>query len=75
MLEHNPVSTLRVPPRNRAGLVAQHVAGAAFEALLVVEQDAAIIGGNKKFGWARMNTRLSRAASTNFAIDSDVRCV
>ena len=75
MTEDDTVAALGVAPSDGARLVANHVAGAAFEALLVVEQDAAVVGGHKQLGRARPHARLGGAAFANLSIDGDVRLV
>lgn len=75
MAEHNTVSAFGVAPRQGAFGVADHVAGAALKALLVVEQDSAVAGGNEKFCGARDHTRFGRAASADIGFDDDVRLV
>ena len=69
------MSALGVAPSDGTCFVAHHVAGAAFEALLVVEQDAAVVGGYKQLGRARPHARLGGAAFANLSIDGDVRLV
>ncbi len=73
MAEDNAVATFGVAPRDGARLIAHHVTRAAFEALLVVEQNAAIVGGHEQLGRTRPNARLGGAAFTNLSVDSDVR--
>ena len=75
MAENHPATPFGVGPRNCSGRVTDHVAGAAFEALFVVEKNATIVGSYEQFRRAGRDTRFGRAASTNFAIHGDVRLV
>ena len=75
MTEDDAVATFGVAPRDGACFVTHHVTGAAFEALFVVEQNTAIVGGHEQLRRARPNTRLGSAASANLGIDGDVRCM
>jgi hypothetical protein len=67
------MATLGIAPRDGARFVAHQVTGAALETLLVVEQDAAIVGGYKQLGRARPNAGLGGAAFANLGVDGDVR--
>ena len=53
-------------------MVADHVAGPAFEALLIVEQDSAVIRRDEQLRRARRHARLRGAASADVRIDDDV---
>ncbi len=75
MLEDHAVAAFGVAPRNGTRFVADHVTGATFEALLVIEQDAAIVGGHEKLRRTRPNAGLCCAALANLGIDGDVRLV
>jgi hypothetical protein len=75
VLEDHAVSTFGVAPSYGARLVTDHVAGAAFEALLVVEQNATVVGGHKQLCRARPYASLGGAALANLGIDGDVRLV
>ena len=73
MFENHPTAALRITPGDGTSGVANHVASAAFEALLVVEQNTAVVCGHKQPCRTRRDTSLSGTAATNFAINSDVR--
>jgi hypothetical protein len=75
VLKDHAVATFGVAPRDGARLVAHHVTRAAFEALLVIEQDPAIVGGHEQLGRARPYACLSRTAFTHLGVDGDVRLV
>jgi hypothetical protein len=73
VLEDHAVAALGVTPGDGARFVANHVTGAAFEALLVVEQDAAVVGGHEKLRRTRPNACLGGATLANLSVDRDVR--
>lgn len=75
MAENDAVAAFGVAPGDRTRFIANHVAGAAFETLLIVEQDAAIIGGHEQFCGARPHAGLGGAAFANLSVDGDVRGV
>ena len=75
MLEDDAVAALGIAPGNRARFVAHQVTCAAFEALLVVEQDSAVVGGHEQLRRTRPHARLGGAAFANLSIDGDVRLV
>jgi hypothetical protein len=70
--EHHPVTALRVVPGDCPFAVAHQVAGATLKALLVVEQDPAVVGGHKQFCRAGVHAGTGCAASTNVGVDHDV---
>src|SRR5262249_62318838 len=59
-MEDDAVAAFGVGPRDGALDVADEVAPAALEALLVVEEDAAGGGGHEEVGRARHDARLRR---------------
>jgi hypothetical protein len=71
--EDDAMAAFGVAPGNGPRFVADHVAGTAFEALLVVKQDAAIVGGHEQLGRASPHTRLGGTTLADFSIDGDVR--
>jgi hypothetical protein len=75
VLEDHAVATLGVAPRYGARFVANHVTGAAFEALLVIEQDAAIVGGYEQLCRTRPHACLGSATLANLSVDGDVGVV
>ena len=75
MTKDHAVSTFGVAPRQRPFAVADEIARTAFEALLVVEQDATVVRCYEQLGWACDHTRPGRAVSTNLGFDNDVRFV
>ena len=72
MAEDHAVATFGVAPRDGPRFVTHQITGAALETLLVIEQDAAVVGGHEQLGRARPHTRLGRAAFTNLRVDGDV---
>jgi hypothetical protein len=75
VLKDDAMPAFGVAPRDGTSFVAHHVAGTAFKALLVVKQDAAIVGGDKELRWTRPNASLGGAALANLSFDRDVRLV
>lgn len=55
-MENDAESTLGVGPGDGTLFVADHVAGSAFEAVLVIEQDSAVTGWDKEVGRAGHDT-------------------
>jgi hypothetical protein len=70
--EDDAVAALGIAPRYGARFVTHQVTGAALETLLVIEQDAAIVGGHEQLGRARPHTSLGRTTFANFGVDGDV---
>src|SRR5579875_1008405 len=66
-------AAFRVVPGDGALLVADEVARAALEALLVVEQDAPVRGGHEELGRAGRDALARRAPAAGVAVDRDVR--
>src|SRR5437588_11751842 len=66
--EHDAGPTVGVGPGDRALLVAHLIAGAAFEALLVVEQDAALGGGHEQVRRARIHAGPRRARAAHVGV-------
>ena len=62
-MEDDAVAAFGVGPGNGSRLVADEIARTALKAVFVVEQNAAVAGGNKKVCRARHNA-LTRGAST-----------
>ncbi len=75
MTKHHAVPTFGVTPRKCSFAVADHVTRSAFEALFVIEQNAAIVGGHKQFCRARNHARFGRATAADIGVDNDVRFV
>jgi hypothetical protein len=71
--EDDAMATFGIAPRDSSRFVADHVTGAALETLLVVEQDAAVVGGYEQLRWTSPNACLSGAAFANLRVDGDVR--
>ena len=63
-MEDDAVAAFRVGPGDGSRLVADEIARAALKAVFVVEQDAAVAGGDKKVCGARHNTFTSGASTT-----------
>ena len=63
-MEDDAVAAFGVGPGNGSCLIADEIARAALKAVFVVEQDAAIAGGDKKVCWARHNALASGASTT-----------
>ena len=72
MPENDAVAAFGIAPRDGTFVVAHHVTSAALEALLVIEQDAPVVGGHEQLRRARPHTRLGGAAFTNLCVDDDV---
>ena len=53
-------------------MIAHEIAGSAFEALLVIEQDAAVAFQHEELCRTGMHTRGGGAAATHFTVDDDV---
>src|SRR4051812_20986009 len=66
------LAAVGVGPFDGALGVAHQVAGAALEALLVVEEDAPVAGGHEEVGRARGDAGLGRATATRVTVDGDV---
>ena len=71
-MEDDSETAFGVRPCDRSLTIADHVAGTAFEAVLVVEQDAAITRRNEKVRWTCHNALASRAPSARITVDGDV---
>ena len=63
-MEDDAVAAFRVGPGNGSRLVADEIARTALKAVFVVEQNAAVAGGNKKVCWACHNALASGASTT-----------
>ena len=63
-MEDDAVAAFGVGPGDGSRLVADEIARAALKAVFVVEQDAAVAGGDKKVCWARHNAFTSGASTT-----------
>ena len=72
-MEDDAVAAFGVGPGDGSCFIADEIARAALKAVFVVEQDAAVAGGDKKVCWARHNTFTGCATSTRVAINGDVR--
>jgi len=55
-------SAFGVGPRDGAFTITHHVAGATFEAVFIIEQDAAIAGGDEQICRTGHNAFAGRAA-------------
>ena len=75
MFEDYAVATFGIAPRDCAVFIANHVTRAALEALLVVEQDAAVVCRDEELGRARDYAGLGGTASAYVGIHHDVRSV
>ena len=73
--EHHAMATLGVAPRDRTFTVAHEVAGAALEALLVVEHDAAVAGGYEQVRRAGDHALAGAAVVAHGTVDHDVGTV
>src|SRR5471030_584759 len=71
--EDDAVAAVGVGPGQGALAVAHHVAGAALETLLIVEQDPAVGGKREEVRRARGDAGLGRARTANLSVDDDVR--
>ena len=63
-MEDDAVAAFGVGPGNGSRLVADEIARTALKAVFVVEQNAAVAGGNKKVCWARHNAFTRGASAT-----------
>src|SRR5690606_24121648 len=72
VVEGDPVAALGGGPGDRTLLVAHEVAGAALEALLVVEQDPSVGGGHEQVGRARGDAAADRAVDALAIVHRDV---
>ena len=71
-MEDDAESALGIRPRDSTLAIAHHVTGAAFETIFVIEQDAAVTGGNEKVGRTGNDTFARRTAATGIAVDGDM---
>src|ERR1019366_2804011 len=71
--EHDAVTAVGISPGDGPLTVAHLIARAALETLLVVEQDAAVGGGNEQRGRACVHTVLGRAGAADIGVHGDMR--
>ncbi len=71
-MEDDAESAFGIGPGNSTLAVADHVAGAAFEAIFIIEQDAPITGGNKEVGGTGDYALAGGTAATRISVDGDV---
>ena len=63
-MEDDAKAAFGIGPGNCSCFVADEITRAALKAVFVVEQNAAVAGGNKKVCWARHNAFTRGASAT-----------
>ena len=71
-MEDDAVSAFGVGPSDSTLLVADHVTSSAFEAVLIIEQNATITSWNKEVCRTGHDAFTCCASSTRIAVDRDV---